>query len=126
MYKKTIWHIILSLGILSTVVFIVGFIINVAITNNAKKSTVSSNSTVNVSKVKGEIAVKNPNSYNILVLGDSLAKGTGDEKESGFPSYFADAWRSKTTKDIKVNNIAVNGDKSLGLLNIAQKKKRGF
>ena len=55
-------------------------------------------------------------SYNILVMGDSLAKGTGDEKGRGLAIDFSNSWSAKTNKEIKVNNIAVNGDVSSGLL----------
>ncbi|AAK80965.1 lysophospholipase L1-like esterase [Clostridium acetobutylicum] len=62
------------------------------------------------------------NSYNILVMGDSLAKGTGDEKGKGFSGYFADYFRVKNNRNVRLDNIAVNGDVSNGLLQIVKNK----
>ena len=63
------------------------------------------------------------NSYNILVMGDSLGRGTGDETNNGFANDFSKLWKNKTKKNIEVTNIAVNGDVSSGLLNIVKSKQ---
>lgn len=55
---------------------------------------------------------------NILVMGDSLAKGTGDERGKGFAGYFADDLKSSNVKSVNVNNIASDGEVSSQLLKI--------
>lgn len=62
------------------------------------------------------------NTYNVLVMGDSLAKGTGDENGKGFGGYFSDYLKSKKNKNVKTDNIAINGDVSNGLLKVVQNK----
>lgn len=113
MNKKIRWRTLLIISIVSTLVLIVGFFTSIAITFSNKK-------TVEQKPIKVAAPQLDTNYYNILVLGDSLAKGTGDETGNGFGNYFADGWKSKTTKEIKVYNLAVNGDVSSGLLRIVQ------
>lgn len=113
MLKKTIWYILLLISIIVTLMFMSGFASSIAITTASKKS-------VQVSPVPAKVVNLDPNYYNILVLGDSLAKGTGDEKGKGFAGYFSDSWGSKISKEIKVTNIAINGDVSTGLLNVVK------
>ena len=124
MYKKIIWNIILSVSIISAIVFSVSLIISAKITNgpNIKNEEITAKNTEanneNESTFSG-----NGDSYNILILGDSLAKGTGDETGIGFAQEFANLWGAKTNKKVEVSNIGVNGDLSSGLLTIVQKQE---
>lgn len=119
MNKKTLWIIVLSLSILCTVVFLPAFITSLAISIPKSSPTAYQKSSENVSEPNKQIAASNT-TYNLLSIGDSLAKGTGDEKGKGFAYYFADSWKTKINKDISINNLAVNGDKSSDLLQILQ------
>lgn len=60
--------------------------------------------------------------YNILVLGDSLAKGTGDENNKGFAGKLADDLKNKTSQNVRLNNLAINGDVSEGLLQVVRSR----
>ena len=111
MLKKMIWYSLLLISIIMTLIFISGFASSLSITTASKKA-------VEVSPKPTKVVELDPNYYNILVLGDSLAKGTGDEKGKGFAGYFSDSWKSKSAKEIKLTNIAVNVDVSNGLLKI--------
>ncbi|AQR93183.1 SGNH/GDSL hydrolase family protein [Clostridium saccharoperbutylacetonicum] len=115
MLKNLRWKLILLLSIISTVTLITGFLTALSISSAPPKEITHTD--IEPPKETNEL---NSNLYNILVLGDSLAKGTGDEKGLGFSGYFSDYWKSKTSKEIKINNLAVNGDVSSGLLNIVQ------
>lgn len=117
MYKKIIWISVIALAITSILVFSAGFITSLKITSEASRND-AVKSSIDMNTQSKPAAELNNNSYNILVMGDSLAKGTGDEKGQGFANDFASLWKTKTTKDIKVNNIAVNGDVSSGLFQI--------
>lgn len=123
MHKKIIWFLILTLAITSSLVFSVGFIASLKITTASGNTGNSVKSNVDMSAQGKQTAELSNNSYNILVMGDSLAKGTGDEKGQGFANDFAGLWKTKTTKAIKVNNIAVNGDVSSGLLQISKSEE---
>lgn len=117
MYKKVIWIVLLVLGVISSVVFIAGFIISLFI---ASPSRIVSNTKIEINS-KPSSTTKSA-TYNILIMGDSLAKATGDEKGLGFTNDFVNLEKLKTTKNIKVDNIAVNGDKSIDLLQILDNK----
>lgn len=116
MLKNIKWTLILFLSVISTAVLIIGFITALSISSSAPKEVINTETKTEEPKSK-EI---DQNAYNILVLGDSLAKGTGDEKGLGFSGYFSDYWKTKISKEIKINNLAVNGDVSSGLLKIVQ------
>lgn len=122
MYKKIRFLTILIFALIITAVLSTGFIYSISITNAPSKNSTSivkdkgsENKAVNT-----KIKKLDSNSYNILVMGDSLARGTGDESNRGFANDFSSLWRAKTKKPIKVTNIAVNGDVSSGLLNIVK------
>ncbi|MFC0298487.1 SGNH/GDSL hydrolase family protein [Geobacillus jurassicus] len=52
----------------------------------------------------------------IVALGDSLTRGTGDESGKGYVGYMVDELRRQTDKPIRVTNLAVRGLRSDGLL----------
>lgn len=122
MYKKFKWNAILSISVVTAAVLMIGFVSALYITSTSSDKSAfkigGNKQTINDTKKEDKMKETNTKSYNILVMGDSLAKGTGDEKGKGFAGGFADLWRTKETKPIKVTNIAVNGDTSSGLLNI--------
>lgn len=121
MYKKVKWLIILATAAASTCILIIGFAYSLFITNSSVYGSNIKNNSEN--KTEEVINQLDANSYNVLVMGDSLAKGTGDENNEGFAGGFAKLWKSKASKPIKVTNIAVNGDTSAGLLNVVHSQQ---
>lgn len=116
MFKNLKWKFILLLSIISTLTLVTGFASALSISSSPPKENIKNVNETEISESK-EL---DSNYYNILVLGDSLAKGTGDEKGLGFTGYFSKVWNSKVSKEIKTNNLAINGDVSSGLLNVIQ------
>ena len=121
MYKKIIWNIILSVSIISAIVFSVSLIISAKITNgsNIKNEEIAAKN-AEVNNENESAFTGNGDSYKILVLGDSLAKGTGDETGVGFAQGFANLLGAKK---VELSNIGINGDVSSGLLTVAQKQE---
>lgn len=119
MHKKTMWIIVLTLSIFCTLVFIPAFITSIAISSPKNTANIEKKAPDTTSGIN-KATQTDAKTYNILSIGDSLAKGTGDEKGKGFVNYFADSYKTKVNKDISVNNLAVNGDKSDDLLKIVQ------
>ena len=117
MLKNIRWKFILTVSIISTITFITGFVSALSISSVPPKEIAK---TEDEKSKTGEL---DKNSYNVLVLGDSLAKGTGDEKGLGFSGYFSDYLKTKVSREVKINNLAVNGDVSSGLLNIIQEEQ---
>jgi len=116
MFKNLKWKLILLLSVVSTITLIIGFASALSISSSHPKEITNTGTETEKSKPEA----LDSNYYNILVLGDSLAKGTGDEKGLGFPGHFSDYWKSKTSKEIAINNLAINGDVSSGLLKIVE------
>lgn len=114
MFKNLKWKLILLLSIVSTITLIIGFTAALSISSRPPKEIPYTETEIPKSEELDQ------NYYNILILGDSLAKGTGDEKGLGFSGYFLNYWKTKTSKEIKTNNLAINGDVSSGLLNVIQ------
>ncbi|OQP07219.1 GDSL family lipase [Geobacillus sp. 46C-IIa] len=52
----------------------------------------------------------------IVALGDSLTRGTGDESGKGYVGYMVDELRKRTDEPIRVTNLAIRGLRSDGLL----------
>lgn len=59
----------------------------------------------------------------IVIMGDSIAKGTGDEEGKGFSSYLPDYIKNQTQKELSVENTGIDGLKSAGLLEQLQNEK---
>jgi lysophospholipase L1-like esterase len=81
---------------------------------------------VNASKVAAEPSAsehKNANSIKITIMGDSIAKGTGDETGKGLAGYIPYYFRNLTSKDISVEDIGINGLHSSGFLKQLQSGK---
>ncbi|EKQ51505.1 MULTISPECIES: SGNH/GDSL hydrolase family protein [unclassified Clostridium] len=119
MLKNLKWKLILFLSIISTITLIAGFASALSISSKPPKEIINNNKDSEETKS----SESDQNYYNILVLGDSLAKGTGDEKGLGFPGYFSNYWKNKTSKEIKINNLGINGDVSSGLLRVVQESQ---
>lgn len=122
MYKKFIWNIILFISILSAIIFSVSVIISAKITNVTKieEKTVENSE---LEKKNESTFSQAGDTYKILVLGDSLAKGTGDETGSGFAQEFAKTWSAQTNRKAETSNMAINGDVSSGILNLVQQEE---
>ncbi|NNV07241.1 SGNH/GDSL hydrolase family protein [Geobacillus sp. C56-T2] len=61
-------------------------------------------------------AKKGDGDIDIVALGDSLTRGTGDESGKGYVGYMVDELRKQTEAPIRVTNLAVRGLRSDGLL----------
>lgn len=135
MYKKYIWPIIVLLSISLIVTFIVGFGISVSISKENNKASLGVNSedaSVGIEKNKveelevvDENNAKNSPKYellydgkpNILVIGDSIGFGFGDENNNGIGKRYADLIELDTINS-PVYNLSVSGDevKDLSLI----------
>lgn len=79
----------------------------------------------------GEIEVQNDatiakndnDTIQIVALGDSLTRGTGDSFGKGYIGHFIDLIKERTDKDINVTNLAVKGLRSPQLLELVQQKE---
>lgn len=119
MFKKAIMKIIVLASIIVMLVGIVGIICSIYLSVGHVKANTVGNAVRTTNKYESK---KVSNFYYILSMGDSIANGTGDESGKGFANYYAEFYKNATSKNVNVNNIAVNGDVSDGLLQIVRNK----
>jgi Lysophospholipase L1 and related esterases len=111
MYKKYLWYVSICITIISLIVVSIGFVkaMNFTPVPDTSLNTPSPQNTV--TQAENGILYNNPKAINVLMLGDSIAKGTGDEKAKGIGGYLVDLLKSVTPKEIVVDNEAVAGYK---------------
>lgn len=123
MKKKNIGFSILMISFACLIVFAAGLYmaINVTMTVNPQSSAKApiSKTTVKTPKQSSETA----HSLQMLILGDSIAKGTGDEKGKGFTGDLPDFFKNDTSKELHVTDAGIDGLESLGLLEQIQSKR---
>lgn len=119
--KKIVLYFVAVISVLVIIVSIWGIGKSILLTTGKAQDKEVKKSSSEVAVVKNSSKSKG-NYYNILVLGDSLAKGTGDENNKGFAAYYADDLKRKLSKPVNIDNLAVNGDVSTGLLEIVKSK----
>ncbi|KUO70389.1 MAG: GDSL family lipase [Desulfosporosinus sp. BRH_c37] len=122
MLKKSMWYSILTIACVGFIVLAIGFYQAIIITTAANPQPSAKAETPQTSPVSTKLSSQNANSFKLLILGDSIAKGTGDEKGKGFSGYLTESFKNVTSKEIIVNNAGIDGLESLGLLEQLQNK----
>lgn len=133
MFKKSTWYSILIIAFAAFVSLSLGFVKAIQVTGSSNSAIAKGPKTENAADAAGKTAgetagknaavVKDPNAFKIVVMGDSIAFGTGDEKGRGFSTYLLNYLKPQTTKKLSVDNIAINGQQSDGLLAQLQNEK---
>lgn len=99
---KKIWPLILLLSIALMIVFVTGLITSITITNGGEKNQQEiSKPTENIQNEPASA------DKNILVLGDSIGYGVGDEPDMGIGKRYAALIDPEKT--IEVSNLSVSG-----------------
>jgi lysophospholipase L1-like esterase len=114
--KKITWYVIITISTAGLLFFISGFVMVINVNHNAKMKL----NEKNIGEKKNGLGAseffrKNKNAVTVGVIGDSIAKGTGDEKGKGFSGYLPEYFKNQTPKDISVNNAAIDGLRVSGL-----------
>ncbi|MBH5317886.1 GDSL family lipase [Paenibacillus sp. GSMTC-2017] len=111
MKNQYLWPIIAITSLCVTVILIVGFGWVV------KDMMMPASTHAEVNKVPKEVTnetiLEKASEINIVALGDSLTKGTGDPSGKGYVLRLVDGLKTKSDKPVKlINNLAVNGMKA--------------
>lgn len=114
------FYFLIALASVSVIFFTVGFIDAV---NYSTGEVVSTNLPRGDEKVVQKEIKKAKNVLNIVTLGDSIAKGTGDEKNKGIGGNLAELLKNNTAKEITVENLGIDGLKSGELLGYINSNK---
>ncbi len=116
MFKKRLSYAIIALSLVGVILLSIGFYQAMKVTMVPQRQQSALATLAQPEENSSQPVAKNANSLQVLILGDSIAKGTGDEKGLGFSGYLSQSFRNNTSKDIVVNNVGTDGLESLGLL----------
>jgi len=121
--KKILWFSILLLSLIGIITLSAGFY--QALTITGRSSQVGAVPIVeNDTREKPGVALpKKSNSLGLLILGDSIANGTGDETGKGFSFYLPDYLKNQTPKEVVANTIGIDGLHTNGLLELVRGEK---
>ena len=122
--KKIVWYSLIVISAFGIIALSFGFIKAMKVTYSA--NIASDENKVNANRSAAEPSIpdqKNANSIRITIMGDSIAKGTGDETGRGLAEYIPYYFRNLTSKDISLENIGINGLDSAGFLKQLQSGK---
>ncbi|MCB8815123.1 GDSL-type esterase/lipase family protein [Desulfosporosinus shakirovi] len=122
MFKKSMWYSILVIACAGFIVLASGFYQAIIVTTMVGPQP-SRETPMTQTTGDSTLSSKNPNSVQLLILGDSVAKGTGDEKSKGFSGYLPDYFKNNTSKEIVLDNAGIDGLESMGLLEQLQSKR---
>ena len=123
MLNKSIWYSILTIACMGFIALSIGFYQSIIVTTSANPQPATKTEVSQTTPDSAKLPFKNANSFKVLLLGDSVAKGTGDEKSKGFSGYLPEYFKNSTPKDLLVDNAGVDGLESIGLLEQLQSRK---
>lgn len=113
MSKRITGRIIIIVSLIALIFIIAGFIKALKLTTGGAESVTESST----QGIKQQDKIKKSNTVNVFIVGDSIAKGTGDEKgKGGIGGYLPEILKNQTSKDIVIENAGIDGYKSLDLV----------
>ncbi len=124
MYKRFVWPVLIVITIVLTFAFVYGFAAAISITssqeNNDSEST--QKPTDDIIQMENSQSEKNDSKYSVLlVLGDSIGAGIGDDKGEGIGEKYADLVLQNSNQSIEIINMSVAGSKTHDLLTLIDK-----
>lgn len=116
-----IWIITGLLSGLATVLLLVGFVYGVKDILYPTSTSASEDKVID-SQPNNAQQVPIKNGLDITAIGDSLAKGTGDDKGLGFAGRTVQTLTAQKLEAQLRNNLGINGLKTSGLLELLEQK----
>jgi lysophospholipase L1-like esterase len=114
--KKILWFSILFLSSISAITLSAGFYQVLTITGQSSQMVAVPSVRNDTLEKPVASSHKKSNSLSLLIMGDSIANGTGDETGKGFAYHLSDYLKKQTPKEIVANNIGIDGLHTNGLL----------
>lgn len=123
--KKVMWYSIVIIAVIGFVAFSAGFYQSIQLTSGSvnKAPTEVEAEVEEVTSVSKTEVTKKTDLIYMTIIGDSIARGTGDEKGKGFTEYLPEYLKNQTSKNFLVDNVAIDGLKSKGMLEQLQTGK---
>ncbi|WP_027109184.1 GDSL-type esterase/lipase family protein [Lacticigenium naphthae] len=117
MYKKVIWPLVFFMSLVLATVFISGFIASIVVSKS--EETNYPEEQMESSSDRPEEGERIPeDSSDILILGDSIGFGVGDEENLGIGERYLDLINTEDEKERTSTNISVPSFESDDLVNL--------
>lgn len=116
MFNKLTWYLLLFIAVAGFAGLTAGFFQALEVTGGSSGPAVRQAAKIEKSASGTAFGPKKVNTVQIVVLGDSIARGTGDEKGKGFSAYLPENLKNQTSKDLQTENVAIDGLETAGLL----------
>ncbi|MNO12259.1 Spore germination lipase LipC [compost metagenome] len=113
------WRITGMLSAISTVLLVLGFLFAVKDITRPMQGEEQSQASPEPNHMA---ASQNNNHFDVTSIGDSLAKGTGDDTGRGFAKRTVELLNQQGTESILINNLGINGLTSTKLLPLLDEK----
>jgi lysophospholipase L1-like esterase len=118
--KKIIWFSILLLSLIGIITLSAGFYQALTITGQPSRMGAVPIVRNDTRENPGVSLPKKSNSISLLIIGDSIANGTGDETGKGFSFYLRDYLKNQTPKEVVANTIGIDGLHTNGMLELVR------
>lgn len=117
MFKKIIWPLVLVSSLLLAIVFVSGFVSSIYISKSeAKEQSEKPMEELPASSNKEDKPAEN--SSEIVLMGDSIGFGIGDEENLGLEKRYLEMINNKEGNEKTAINISVPGHESADLVNV--------
>ncbi|MCC5889997.1 MAG: hypothetical protein JJU01_05455 [Alkalibacterium sp.] len=114
MFKKIIWPLIVTSASILSILFLYGFIASITVSRGEEEPVSSEDQTEPVQEFTDELPVAEVS--DILVMGDSLGAGVGDEENRGFGERYRDLLTEADGEERTLANMSVPGYEAPQLL----------
>ena len=121
MLKKIFWFFLLLLSVTGIIALSAGFYQALTLTGGppSRPAAVPVAGSGNDSNQGGTLPQKG-NALSLLIIGDSIARGAGDETGRGFSFYLPQELKNKTPKDVVAHAAGIDGLQTDGLVALVQ------
>ncbi|NLC66163.1 MAG: hypothetical protein GX752_04390 [Clostridium sp.] len=117
MFKKVIWPILLFISISLSIVFVMGFITSINV-SKSDEGDYTEKTAGNSNNIPEEEDKTPEDSSEILILGDSIGFGVGDEENLGIGNRYVDLIKEEGENKKGITNISVPGYESSELVRL--------
>ena len=117
MFKKIIWPLVWISSLVLTIVFISGFASSIYISKDEEKNQ-TEESVKELPDIPDEKSKSTGNSSEILILGDSIGFGIGDEENLGLEKRYLEIINNEEGNEKTAINISVPGYESDDLVDL--------
>ncbi len=125
MLKKIIWPILSFMSVALSIVFILGFIFSVNISNSKDKDYIEK-PMENLKDISEEGDKVMDDSSEIIIMGDSIGFGVGDEENLGIGKRYLDLINKKEKTQIDITNISVPGYTTDELVDLVKSEENKY